>query len=570
MANEVEQIKERLSIVDVISSYVKLEKAGVNLRARCPFHSEKTPSFFVSPARNSYYCFGCGAKGDIFSFVEAFEGLDFVGALKALAAKAGVSLVREDPKISDERSKLFAIMEAAVSFFESNFKVHVSAQEYLRGRGLTEATAAHFRIGYAKPEWRELLGHLRKKGFSDRLIITSGLVKEIERGAYDRFRGRIMFPIADSAGRVVAFSGRFFEPMRDGKGAEEPAKYINSPETPLFAKSKILYGFDTAKHSIRKHDFSIVVEGQMDLLMSHQAGYTNTVALSGTALSAEQVTQLMRLSRNTVFAFDADRAGILSSGRSAELALSMGMNVKVASLPKGVDPADLVKEAPLKWKEVIRQSKHIIDFYLDVIEGEERDLRTFRLKVQETVLPFVARIGNKIDQAHFVASIASRLNLSENPIWEELEKIPAKGESVAKVPEQKPFLSRRDLIGRKLIGILLWQEGLEKPSIEVEKLRGELTALAGAMVGSISQDMKQELIFEAEVAYERTSGVDDIDKEISELLNEFKREELLARRNAVTEALKRAEKAGNAAEQRKLEEEHRRLSTDLLGLSVRK
>ncbi|OGG63730.1 DNA primase [Candidatus Kaiserbacteria bacterium RIFCSPHIGHO2_02_FULL_50_9] len=567
MASEVDQIKERLSIVEVVSSYVKLEKAGVNLRARCPFHSEKTPSFFVSPLRNSYYCFGCGAKGDVFSFVQAFEGLDFLGALKLLASRAGVSLPRWDPKTDDERQQLFRILEAATSFYEQGLAEDAGALLYLKERGLTETTIRHFRLGFAKPAWRSLYEHLRVQGFSDPLLSLSGLVKETERGHYDRFRGRIMFPIAETGGRIIAFSGRLFgerpQTAQPRETAEE-AKYVNSPETPLFSKSKILYAFDKAKTSIRKNNFSIVVEGQMDLLMSHQSGYTNTVALSGTALTKEQLILLNRLSQNVVFAFDADRAGILSSGRSAELALSLGMNVKVAGLPKGSDPADLILRSAEEWRRAIRESEHIVDFYLTLLEKEEGDMRTRRLKAHNAVLPFVAKIENKIDQAHFVSRVASKLNLPEEPIWEELRKVAVLEKSEPEARRKEfPLYSRKEKVVRKLLGILLWQESEANAKEASQALREKLVRLLGSAyveTSVASDDIKNEMVFEAEAAYQNTAAMEE---EIEELLRYLSLENVREELSITTEKLRQAEAKHDTVETERLLAKARELSQSL-------
>ena len=236
MSDTVQQVKDRLSIVDVVSQYVKLDRAGAALRARCPFHAEKTPSFFVSPDRGTWHCFGCNQGGDIFTFVEQIEGLDFKGALKVLAEKAGVPLVYEKQEHKDERDRLFELLEVAAIFYTSTLSD--KAKEYLKKRGVTEATIKEFRIGWAGSEWSALSDHLKRKKYSDKEIVEAGLAKKNERGNLtDRFRNRIIFPIADSAGRVVAFSGRIF-----GENASpEAPNYLNSPETPLFHKSRILY-----------------------------------------------------------------------------------------------------------------------------------------------------------------------------------------------------------------------------------------------------------------------------------------------------------------------------------------
>ena len=296
MATPVEQIKERLGIEDVIGSYVKLERSGKNLKAKCPFHNEKTASFYITPDRGTYYCFGCGVKGDIFTFVEQFEGLDFMGALKLLAERAGVELTdrrlyggKSSAEVRNEKDQLYKIMEDAASFYEkmlyasgsSSFaSAAAEARAYIKKRGITEETAKKFRLGFAPLEWRTLATYLKSKGYSDMDMEKAGLAKRPDEGGqkspYDRFRDRIMFPISDSSGRVIAFSGRI---LHDD---EKSAKYLNSPDTPLYTKSTVLYGIDKAKQEIRRLNYTIFVEGQMDLVLAHQAGTMNTVAVSGT------------------------------------------------------------------------------------------------------------------------------------------------------------------------------------------------------------------------------------------------------------------------------------------------
>src|SRR3989344_977751 len=340
MSTPVEQIKERLSIADVVGSYMQLTRAGASLKGICPFHSEKTPSFFVSPARGSYYCFGCQAKGDIFTFVQEFEGLDFVGALRVLASRAGVTLQKMDPKQRSEYARLYQLLEKATRFFEAQLREGSEARQYLTARGLSDESIRSWRLGYAPDEWRSLFDYLITEGFKPEEMQKVGLVKVSTQADpagntasgtkryYDAFRGRIMFPILDSASRVIAFSGRILPRLDDGK----TGKYINSPETVLFSKSHVLHGFHLAKLAIREKDATILVEGQMDLLMSHQAGYRNTVASSGTALTTHQLERLRRLSENLLIAFDSDSAGLKAAERAIGLALSLGMNVKVIPL----------------------------------------------------------------------------------------------------------------------------------------------------------------------------------------------------------------------------------------------
>ena len=301
MRGNVDTIKERLDIADVISSYVKLEKSGSNFKAKCPFHSEKTPSFFVSPTRQSFYCFGCGAKGDMFSFIEEIEGVDFRGALKLLADKAGVEIEYQSQETKTRNDKIFEAIHSAVEFYEERMKEHPEAARYLASRGVGDESIKKWRLGFAPDEWRSLHTYLTGLGFNKEILLEAGLVKKVEGDAakepYDVFRGRIVFPLADRSGRIIAFSGRAF------RKDLEP-KYLNSPDTILFNKSEILYGFDKAKESIRRKNYAVLVEGQLDLILSHEAGVENTVASSGTAFTPAHLERLKKLSSRIILAFD--------------------------------------------------------------------------------------------------------------------------------------------------------------------------------------------------------------------------------------------------------------------------
>ena len=441
MSSTTEQIKERLGIVDVVSSYLKLEKAGKNFRARCPFHNEKTPSFLVSPERDSYHCFGCSKGGDIFNFVEEIEGVDFRGALKVLAERAGVELSSFNSQEETEKEKLYRVMETATLYYNQQLGSHSGAVQYLKERGLTDKTLRDFRVGFALNEWRSIFAFLRTEGFHESIMEKAGLIIRASSGPayanamsgrqyYDRFRERIMFPIMDSSGRVVAFSGRVF-PAQGGslpagrRGAsggsdEKTAKYINSPETVLYNKSDVLYGFDKAKMAIRQAGACVFVEGQIDLLMSHQAGVTNTVAVSGTALTREHLLRAARLTENFIFAFDADDAGISAAGKGAYLALSLGLNVRLVSLPQGVDPALMISRDKDAWISRVRSAQHIIDFYLNTLKESGYEASQFRREISKHVLPFIASIRGRIEQAHFVARTAKVLGVREDAIWDEL------------------------------------------------------------------------------------------------------------------------------------------------------
>jgi DNA primase len=545
MSSQVDQIKERLAIQDVVSAYIKIEKTGANYKARCPFHNEKTPSFFISPARNSYYCFGCGAKGDIFSFVQEFEGLDFMGSLKVLAEKSGIELVKENPKTRSERERLYLCLESAAIFFQKNLYTKEKNREvvdYLTGRGLTKETIKEWRVGFSEDSWRSLLTYLKEKKFTERDMEKAGLIKKKDQtdnhvnfpssDYYDRFRGRIMFPLFDSSGRVIAFSGRIF------KGDEKSAKYLNSPETELFSKSHFLYGFHKAKTAIREQDLTILVEGQMDLIMSHQAGIKNTVAVSGTALTENHLEMVKRLSNNVCLAFDPDSAGVKAAERSARIALSLGMEARAAQLPKGEDPALYILNHKEKWQEIINNAKHIINFTLDHLLSLGLDQRKLSHQIISQVLPFVVELQSSMEKSHFVGEIQHKTGIKEDAIWDDLKKVEQKILAERKNEnssflnernldpdrvEENPLLKknllhkRRNAILRKIVGIIYWQKSLAVSSLGIEELEKRLEEIIGKEERKKAfeefEKEKNELILEAEISFEHSER---LQKEIDE------------------------------------------------------
>ena len=317
----IDEIKQRLDVVDIVREYVPLQQAGTNWRARCPFHNEKTPSFMVSKEKQIWHCFGCGKGGDLIEFVKEIEGIEFPEALRILAQKAGVVLRRQDPKVISVKTRLFDLMAEATNFFigKLNFIEAGQARKYLAERGLKEETLKEWQIGWALDSWDELAKYLQNKGFSDNQIVASGMVVKKQSGAghYDRFRGRIMFPIFDVSGSVVGFTGRILIETDKSGG-----KYVNTPQTTIYDKSRVIFGLDKAKQEIRKKDLAVVVEGQMDVIASHQVGVCNVVASSGTALTNQQVGLLSRYTKNLAFCFDADSAGEQATKRGIDIALA--------------------------------------------------------------------------------------------------------------------------------------------------------------------------------------------------------------------------------------------------------
>lgn len=544
MPTPVEQIKERLNIADVVGGYIKLERAGASLKAKCPFHSERTPSFFVSPARGSYYCFGCGAKGDMFTFVEQFEGLDFVGALRVLAARAGVELRGTDPKVRSEHARLYLMLEKATRMFEDELAQNPEALAYLGSRGLAEETVKSFRLGFARNDWRTLFDQLTKEGFSAAELQKVGLAKRPAKTAesgspdpvaagfreegryYDVFRGRVMFPITDSAGRVIAFSGRILPSLDDKK----TGKYINSPETALFNKSQVLYGFDRAKLPIRQRDGSILVEGQMDLLMAHQAGFANTVASSGTALTKSHLERLKRLSDNLLVSFDADSAGQQAAFRAIILALSMGMNVRVISLSEGKDPADLIAKHPAAWKQAVEDASHAIEFALSRVLASSSG-RELAVAVEKRILPLIKLLPSPVERAHFVKSAAEQTGLREETLWSALQRAAAPREEEAAAPARplKKPASRGDALFRRVFALLFFSRTLPNSSALTARVEEALAALGAERVAEqtgMFEPERETLLLEAELLY--GSGP-PAEREVQELLANLEEEELSAR-----------------------------------------
>ena len=360
MNSDVEDVKSRINVVDLVGEYVRLTKAGSNWRALCPFHNEKSPSFMVSEERRSWHCFGCGKGGDVFSFIMDMEGIGFREALEQLAQKAGVQLKRFEKGDKGQESlkpKLFNILELATKWYEKNLwdgKERDKILKYLRDRGIVDGTIRKFRLGYAPDGWRNILEFLQKRDHKIEEIAKTGLLVEKEAsnnsrtqniGFYDRFRDRIMFPVQDVMGRVIGFSAR----VAPG-GDEKNAKYINTPQSELYDKSKTLYGLHLAKTEIKKRDEVILVEGNMDVIASHQVGFGNTIAVSGTALTYDQIKIIKRYTENIKMAFDMDSAGQAAAKKSARVCLENDLNVRIVLLSSGKDAADVIRENKEIWE----------------------------------------------------------------------------------------------------------------------------------------------------------------------------------------------------------------------------
>ena len=435
------EIKARLSITDIVSPYVKLNRAGRSMVGLCPFHKEKTGSFHVSPERGTWHCFGCGEGGDGFSFIEKIEGVDFKGALQLLADKAGVQIeeYHGNREANDKRDRAREAMARAQLWYAAQLQGS-AAEAYAKRRGLSEKTIKGWGLGSAPEGWRALLEAMSSEGFSVQELLVAGLVKEADGKPgtyYDRFRNRLMFPIRDAAGRVVAFTGRAL-------AEDELAKYLNSPETELYHKSEILFGMDRAKDAVRTRGFSMLVEGQMDVLHCHQAGFENAVALSGTALTERHLGLMKRYSENLMLVLDADPAGFKATARSAALALAGGLRVKAARLPKGKDPADLLGEDVADFKARIVAAKPIVEFFLAELSESERDSHQLLRKAEGIVLPIIAAIPSPMEREHFVQVAARALGLSGEAVRESLGRLRRLAPDSGKVRLSQPNVGESD------------------------------------------------------------------------------------------------------------------------------
>ncbi len=420
----IEQVRNGISIVDLVGGYVRLQKKGKDYGALCPFHSEKTPSFTVSEAKQIFYCFGCQAGGDIFKFIMLMENLTFPESIHQLAESQGIPLPHSTKKSEAEsvrRQRLLKILEVATHFFSRRLEGRKDALAYLKDRQITQETIDQFSIGYA-PAGQNLLQELTGQGFDVKEVLACGLIKEGDSGGYyDNFRNRIMFPIHNLSGKTIAFGGRIL-----GDGIP---KYLNSPETPLYSKSQNLYPLDLTRNEIRERDFAIIVEGYFDCIIPFHFGIRNVVASLGTSLTESQVKVLGRYTRNVITNYDPDSAGTAATLRSIDLFLEQGFRVNVLQLPTGEDPdVFLRKQGTEAYREKLKSSQSYLDFVLSQFMSQQRDSFSPKGKqeVVSQILPYLVKMPNPIERAEYVSRIASRLQLDESLLLLEMRKMPAR------------------------------------------------------------------------------------------------------------------------------------------------
>ena len=537
MSSQIEDIKSRVDVADLLGSYLKLQKSGVNFKARCPFHNERTASFFVSPARQIWHCFGCQKGGDVFKFIMEIEGCEFKEALETLAQRAGIELRRESPQVQDAKSKQFAILEEATKFFVSSLSNPIA--KYLHDRGLTEETIREFRLGYAPDEWRALFNHLSSKGFRDVDVENAGLIIRKQNSKdyglstmdyYDRFRGRIIFPIFNQSGKVIAFGGRLFIDSSGGKSA----KYVNSPETALYQKSKTLYGLHKSKIEILRENSCVLVEGYMDFLSAYQAGTKNLAAVSGTALTLDHLKILNRICEKLIVSFDMDEAGDGATKRGIDLAIKDGFDVKVIKLPDGFkDPSEAISADPKFWASSLLSARHIVQFYID--SAQKKFLAgspELSREIQRSVLPAVSSLGSDLEQAHWVREITAILNIKEEAVWNALSKIRStKSETrnnEVEIINTEKVKTRKELLENRIVAILeKHPEFLENSDYFLDKDFYK------------EKQSSSRFILEAEIFLE---GIADVKAEFIKCARELNREGLKEKMNLLSAKISYAEK----------------------------
>ncbi len=420
--DHLEEIKARLSIEELVGSYIQLKKAGRNLKGLCPFHSDKNPSLMVSPEKGIAYCFSCNNGGDIFKFIQLIDNVNFAEAIKILAEKTGVRLPREMPKANNKRLKGIEINNWTVKFYQEQLEENSNQKKYFINRGLDDEIIKKFKLGFAPDSFDKLKNYLIAKGFESKDLIEASVVNQrsiADKNIYDRFRNRLIFPIFDHQDNPVGLSGRII-------GEGEP-KYLNSPETPAYNKSLILYGLNWAKDSVKKEDTAIFVEGYMDVISAYKAGTKNIVATCGTAITPQQLKLIKRYTKNISFAFDKDSAGLEATFRGIELAQMTDLNIKIITIPHGKDPDECIKNNPEAWKKAVENPINVMDFYLSyALQKFDKETIEGKGEILNLLLPLIKLYKSDVERSIYLNKLALELKTDVRFIWNDLKNLKKK------------------------------------------------------------------------------------------------------------------------------------------------
>lgn len=578
--DEIEQVKSKIDIVDLIGGYVTLKRAGRNFKGLCPFHGEKSPSFMVSSELQIYKCFGCQKGGDAFSFIQEIENLEFGEALGLLAEKAGIKLEHKFDKQSDTKTELIKIQELTAEYYHfllTRHKTGIAAKTYLRERKIGDKLIEEFRIGFSLPSWDGLYKYLvEKKKINVEMVEKTGMIVRGKQGYYDRFRGRVVFPLTDTRGRVIAFAGRVvpgIEEMPKGalSGFDAP-KYINSPETPVYHKSETLFGFFQAKAFIKKADRVILVEGELDMISSFAAGIGETVAIKGSALTEEQVLMIRRLTRNIIMALDADEAGQAAMKRGIEIAEAQGMNIKIVVVEGGKDPDDIARNSPSKWKEMLTKAVDVYEFYIQSAH-KKNNVKTIEGKRRfgEEVFPILNRIENKVVRSFYIHKVADLLEVGEESVAAEIERMgraeEVKYHQVQKKEEAEIGKNQEEMIEVDLLSVILaaktdtsliWTKDLLKDGVEGVVTR--ILALWWKNQGKLQvtdfiNTLPSELKQTAQEAYLKEELFEDLERNFKETKTLWLKLTAKKKLAKISEEIKKAENGADQSQMGDLEKE---------------
>ncbi|MCK9571673.1 MAG: DNA primase [Candidatus Omnitrophica bacterium] len=558
--NILEDILSRTDIVEVISSYLPLKKAGRNFKTNCPFHHEKTASFVVSPEKQIYHCFGCSESGNVFKFLMRHERMEFPEAVEMLAKRLGV-IIPETQKHSKEPSSSTLIYskinDLAVSFYESNLAQTPAAIEYLHRRQIKPQTIKEFRLGYAASGWDGLINFLRLKLIGLDLIEKSGLALAKERGGYyDRFRNRIIFPVFDVRSRALGFGARVMD--------QSLPKYVNSPETPIYTKGRNLYGLNLSKDYIRQSDSAVIVEGYLDFIIPYQEGVKNIVASCGTALALEQIRLLKRYTHNVVMIYDGDAAGELATLRNLDILIEEGMNVKIVSLPVGFDPDLLVRKFGVaKLKSLIAQASNLFDYKFGILKTRHGIIdANAKSLIAAEMLSTINKFQNAIIRSEYIRHLSEGLKVQESYLLEELKKIkPLDKHFSLNLQEKKKKLAINPA-EKLLIKFMLEEKNV------IERIRLELaptdfqdertskivaliydlitqgkTVSPNILMNYFDEDAAAELLCES--AFMPDLNLQERDKAVSDCIQRLKRDRLKSKRQNLHTQIKNAQAAGD-------------------------
>ncbi len=527
--DDIDRLREQVSIVDVISDYVQLKKAGRYFKGLCPFHDEKTPSFMVDPSKQLYHCFGCGEGGNVFTFLKKKEGLEFRDAVERLASRAGFTLhyegvTKETGEAESRRGRLFRLNQWAADTYHDMLISHEAgkaARDYLESRGIDREAAKVFRLGYAPGNWDFLYRQATRKGFTPQDFMAVGLGLKGERGIYDRFRGRLIFPIQDLQDRVIAFGGRV---IGDGQ-----PKYMNSPETPIYVKSRHLYALNLARREIVREGFAVLVEGYTDVIGLWQAGIRNVAATLGTALGEEHLKLLSRLTERVILAFDADAAGVSASERGLEFYSDFNLDLRVVLLSEGMDPADFVSESGAdEFKLQMERSVPLVDFCLDkVLESHDPADTNSRLHGVRKAVHLVGSLGRDFDSERYIKEIADWAGSGYQAVYDLYLRDRGDAAAAGTSPESSITLPPHIRAEREILRTIM-----HHPSL-LEKARDDLDT-------GLFEDPGYRIILQALVDAAGEAGTEAGEGLISELVEDLEAEKV---RNTATALI--FDKSGN-------------------------